>query len=270
MILRDNDIESALWARGRQRALIRGLSPRLQEFLLNSYRFGGASLSYGATVLADGPVAYFRLAETSGDAVNSILTSETGALSAGVTRGAAPLTPDAGDKAMSFSGSTSYIGCITGNYRYDTTFTHEALIKIASGALTVGGASLGVLSKGQAGAYTRVTPTSTAGVGNLQFLKSRTSLLGTSIATLTEGVIYHLAVTSNAAGVSTIYINGSASGTGTASTALGGEGIIQIGSDYYGGVRGEYFKGVIDEVAIYNKVLSAGRILAHAQAAGLA
>ena len=41
MILRDTDIDSALSARARQRTLIEGRGPRVAEFLLNPYRFGG-------------------------------------------------------------------------------------------------------------------------------------------------------------------------------------------------------------------------------------
>lgn len=41
MILRHQDIDSALHARARQRALIEGRGPRVNEFLLNPHRFGG-------------------------------------------------------------------------------------------------------------------------------------------------------------------------------------------------------------------------------------
>ena len=41
IVPRDTDIESALSSRQHQRSLIEGRTPRVSEFLLNSYRFGG-------------------------------------------------------------------------------------------------------------------------------------------------------------------------------------------------------------------------------------
>jgi hypothetical protein len=52
MIRLDTDIDSAVVARGRQRALIEGRGPRVSELFLNPYRFGGGADPFYSSVQA--------------------------------------------------------------------------------------------------------------------------------------------------------------------------------------------------------------------------
>lgn len=238
--------------------------------LLNPYRFGSPVVGqpYRDAVLLDAPAAYFRLAETSGPAVNYVLPTETGAATS-VTQGVASLTLDSDDKAAGFL-ITGYITVPTLRYQYSSGFTYEVIIRINVGALSAG-AVLGIMSKGNSGAYLRVSQSGSVGQGRLHWIRSRTQDLGQSSVLLSENIKYHVAVTVNSSGLPTFYVNGAPAGTGTSSTSMAStDDVLNIGSDYYGGSRAEGFSGVIDEIAIYDTALTSTRILAHAHAAGFA
>ena len=74
---------------------------------------------------------------------------------------------------------------------------------------------------------------------------------------LSTGVWYHVAVTRSASRGITLYLNGSPDGTDTRTGSPStGTLDINIGSDY----GGNYLDGLIDEVAVFNSVLSASDI----------
>lgn len=105
---------------------------------------------------------------------------------------------------------------------------------------------------------------------SLAFNNTNTPLLPTGIFGL--GKPYHIVVTcSTSAGTSTLtcYVNGvrlGAAVTAAASTASGGTPIVGLGDYTYGGPTAGITSGY---VALFPTVLSAARIGAHAQAAGL-
>ncbi len=91
--------------------------------------------------------------------------------------------------------------------------------------------------------------------------------VSTGNTTLTAGNWYHVGFSRDfATGEVKIYLNGAVDGTGTYSTELGFSGCqLRIGADIdssCGGGYGEYFKGYIDEVMIFNRSLSDEQILA--------
>lgn len=78
-----------------------------------------------------------------------------------------------------------------------------------------------------------------------------------SSTTLSTGTWYHLAVTRSASRGITFYVNGSSAGTHTRTGSPStGTLDINIGSDS----GGNYLNGLIDEVAVFNSVLSASDI----------
>ncbi|AMM22998.1 LamG domain-containing protein [Variovorax sp. PAMC 28711] len=223
-----------------------------------------SSTPYRDAVMTDAPAAYFRLDEAAGNFVNTIVPAETGVASGTVTRSVATLTQDVGDKAITLSGSGN-VDVSTTAYKYSSSFSYEAIVRITPGSLTSGN-NLAVISKAAGGAYLRIKGTGT-GTGVLNWLRSNIADLGSSSVTVSENTTYHVVVTVSAAGVPTFYVNGVAAGTGTTNTTFTeSNNSLRIGQDNFS----EYLQGTIDEVAIYNSTLSAARVLAHAQAAGLA
>jgi len=78
-----------------------------------------------------------------------------------------------------------------------------------------------------------------------------------SSGTISTGAWTHVAVTFNGAGAVAFYINGSSAGTATAASSNPtNSGSLSIGRAY----NGNYFNGKMDEVSLFNSVLSASNI----------
>lgn len=223
-----------------------------------------AALAYAATVLADSPLFYARFSETSGTTCNTIgAASIVGTYMGGCTLGQPSLCGDAADRAVLFDGSTGWInfGAPTA-LKLASGFTIEAIVKPnGSNYKTVLGYTRG-------GPLLRIAATS----NKLNFLKSQVADRGSSLGALTNGVVYHVAVTVAVDGTTTFFINGSASGTGTKAADYGAPvGPFLVAADQTNAGALQFpFNGTVDEAAFYGTALSPPRILAHAQAAGLA
>jgi len=216
---------------------------------------GGGGGGYSAAVLADAPLAYYRLNETSGTVcADSSGHGKTGTYpTSGVTLGVAGLTND-GDKACQFAGSSDIVLPVTlqgaANVTLECLFNMPAVndkgvfIKISRN--TANGYALGV------------------GSGNMD--TAGTTLLGlyegvrwlNSGHTLTPGK-HHCALVIDASGFPHIYLDGAQVYTDTGGGALApstnGGGI--------GGYGARWITGVIDEVALYSAALSATQIANH-------
>ena len=68
-----------------------------------------ASPSYSATVVADTPVSYWRLGETSGTAAADSVGSNNGVVKTGVTLGVAGAISNDANTAMRFDGAKGYV-----------------------------------------------------------------------------------------------------------------------------------------------------------------
>lgn len=85
---------------------------------------------------------------------------------------------------------------------------------------------------------------------------------GTAIrggTTLTTDTWYHVAVTINSAGITTLYVNGVQDGTGNGRTGNGanvGTGVNTIGVGAGSGIRVNYYEGAMSELSIWNRVLT--------------
>jgi PKD repeat protein len=220
---------------------------------------------YSATVLADSPVGYWRLGESSGTTAADATGAPSGTLVGGVGRGVAGATSDT-DTAMGFDGSTGYV-------RVDDrpslnfpsqNFTVEAWAKPTTVG-TVGGA---VLQKGDHSGYPgwqyRLSLTSTGKWRGTVFVGS-SNITVTDPGTPSTTAWNHLALVRNGQQI-TLYVNGAAAATtsfsGSVNISTGMLAIARSGASSEG-----YFKGTVDEVAIYPTALSAAQILSHYNAA---
>jgi hypothetical protein len=215
-------------------------------------------MSYSSTILADSPIRYYRLGETSGTIANdSGSQAQNGTINAGVTLKAAPVILYDSDMAMTFNGSsTSYISLpTTGLPSGSQPWTLEAWARFSSTpssfTTVVGfGSNAGHLEQANLMAMSDLSVLLTAYFGDIQSPPGVMSLNAPN----------HLVGTYD--GASTwLYVNGQLV-AGPVPYALN----VTLAWAYIGASNSpltNFITGDIDEVAIYNTALSPTRIQAH-------
>jgi PKD repeat protein len=220
-----------------------------------------APVSYRSLVLADGPVSYWRLGEPGGGTAADSAGTNTGSVRGGVVLGAPGALIGDPDTSMSFDGTSGYVSVPnSANLNLTGDLTVEAWVQ--PGALD--GKTRAFIHKGGTGGYPtyqyRIGLTS----GNLW---RGTVYVGSSNITVTAPGTpstvgwTHLVMTRSGSTLK-LYVNGAAVATATASGVLNtSTGMLAIGRT--GAVSVDYFKGSIDEVAVYPTALSAATIAEH-------
>lgn len=251
-------------------------------------------MSYASTVLADGPVAYYRLGEASGTTMaDSSGNAHPGTFSAtGITYGAVgALTADA-DTALTFDGATGKAPVTTGllgTFAASPSsfgYSIEAWLKF-----TVSSSELFAVSLGNSGTSNSifgiacvspssgtVTPSAVTG-GIMTFIRDSTAAtllkLGSTSA-YNDGAWHHVVVTvsrsdtaAGANGTARLYVDGAQS----SSAQLPSSAAITFDKTSIGflgrATDNSWWNGSIDEVAFYAAALSSSRVSAHYNA-GLA
>lgn len=218
-------------------------------------------MTYQSEVLADSPLVYWRLGETSGTTAtdasgNGMHGTYANSPTLGVT---SLLVSDASNKAATFTSTAVVSVADTTNL---TAFTVECWYKgtgtpnvhLADRALTTGGtgASLFTLTSPGTGDAWGVVNTLTG---------SATVQTGT---TVNDGSAHHIVLTFVAGAGSNnvkIYLDGVLKQSGTAGGTMDTADMPFRAGNNWGGFRP--CTGVLDEVAYYTTALSAARILAH-------
>lgn len=212
-------------------------------------------IAYHTHVLEHSPKAYWRLGEASGDFADSSGNSHTGTPGGGITYGVvgALVVPN---RAIILNGSSGFVSA-----------TDHADLDLGDGPLTIEawvkkaahGSSMAIVAKGVNAYQLRYSA-----ANKLQFVKENVSNIVSSTVTILDTAWHHVAVTKNGA-ASLLYIDG-VDVTDTVTDAT----LADTATDLYVGRRGgaadEWFNGSVDEVAIYDTVLSAAEILAHYEA----
>jgi hypothetical protein len=215
------------------------------------------SAPYHDAVMADGPVGYWRLDETSGYALDQTGNAAGGKYTGGVTKGVAGALTTETDPAAHFNGTDAYVS-VPDNSPLDVadTFTYELWVR--RGATQ--GVTQRLLHKG-------------AGPASLGFGTNNKLVLlpgGTGVSTtatstiaITDNAWHYVVATKSGADVH-LYIDGvdrTAPGTNTAMTSS--TTALNIARASSGSA---YTDADVDEVAIYPVALSAARVQAHYQA----
>ncbi|HET8630678.1 MAG TPA: LamG-like jellyroll fold domain-containing protein [Thermomicrobiales bacterium] len=237
-----------------------------------SFTTGPASTSaYQNTVMADEPASYWRLGEAQGTtAADSGSGGNTGRLLGGIVLGAPGALANDPDTAMTFDGTSGYVN-VPDDSSLDMTgdLTVEAWAK--PGKL---GATQTVLHKGDGTEINEWQYRLSLSQDNhwrATVYARNTSYTLTDPATVAAGQWYHLVLTRGGTTL-TLYVDGVSVATGTVKGDLTtGEGplaIGRVGSFATPSWAAYYFNGSVDEVAVYDHALSAGRIRAHYVAAG--
>jgi len=209
---------------------------------------------YSASVLADSPVGYYRLNESSGSTfADSSGNSRNLTLASGSpTYGVTGATTD-GDKAITCSGATTVInGQTTPFVPGSTDFTLECWVKSTTVGTKV---AVGKVDSLFAGDSYWIGFSS----GNITFAANSVLV---SASGGNDGNWHHVVGTKTASTV-TLYVDGASVATGGAAGSCSPTGNFTIGRFGDGTTSGFEYPDSVDEVAFYTSALSSGRVSAH-------
>lgn len=242
---------------------------RTPPFKYGAAQYGQAQ--YGAmyknVILADTPVAYYRMDERAfPEVLDWSGNGNNGTINGGVTLGQPGAIAD-GDTAMKFDGSTGYIQLPT-----SMTISGQFTVEVWANLSSAGAGPFGMLGSRGPTDYSFDLK-----LGNSSTINIVHSDIGTGSAwlstaadastTIFTGVWYHVVYVATSSGY-TIYLTGVSIGSGSLiDTPLlcDSNHQLRIGSD--GSAAPEFFNGFLDEVAIYAYALSADQVQRHYNAA---
>jgi acid phosphatase type 7 len=241
-----------------------------QQRALRRHRFGGRRLP--SDVLADNPVGYWRLGETSGTtATDETANNDSGTYQNGVTLGAAGALVGDVNAAPSFDGVNNQVNMgnpASGIFKFGTSsFTLEAWIKtpVRGTQLTDDMPIVAKQSPITANPSWEVTFTDdTNFVGRIRAKlndSTGTTLKAYSGVRVDDGKWHHVVATFDRANGITVYVDAVPTFTAGATTGdVNNNTALLIGQErrVY-----PYFKGQIDEVALYRGLLPSARIKSH-------
>lgn len=246
------------------------LLPFAAVWVLASVRLAGA-VDYPSTILADHPIAYYRLEET---ADTTAADSSASGLFPGTynVNGAYPLLGQPGIDTNSISLSAANSSSVTAGYypefNQPAPFSFEIWARPASTSATdyrcpIGNFS-GWATATQSGWYVYQTPGGAA--STFAFI-----LVGSG-AWISQGMVplnwYHLVGTYDGTNAS-FYINsvlvGTQNAAGYAANSVNNAGVNVLGIGQRGD-NSQFFDGGLDEAAYYTNALTAAQVLAHYQA----
>ena len=222
---------------------------------------------YGVAVLADAPLAYYRLNEATSatTAVDSSGNLRDGTIT-GTLTSVAGMLPSTTDTALSSAGSSAVVVPYAA-WQSTSSFTVEGWAKLPSvaGVQTFIGRYDGFV--GSTFAQSSFVLRTSAGGGLVGYLMGPGNTLqgGTIGTVLTANTRYYVAMTYDGT-TAKIYLNGVQDTTWTATGMNAGV----LGLSIFRAQALEAMTGTMDEVAYYGTALSATRILAHYNAGLLA
>lgn len=221
----------------------------------------GTATSYQSVVLSDNPVSYWRLGETGGTTAADSAGTNNGSIFGGVTLGVLGALAHDSNTAMSFNGSSGYVGV---NSASNLNITGDISLEAWAKPAALNGIGGAVVHKGDASGYTVYQYRLSVTGGNVW---RGSVFIGNSAYTVTDtgrpsvGRWDYLVMTRSGS-MLTFYVNGVAVASTAATGALNtSSGILAIART--GSYAGDYFNGAIDEAAVYNTALSSARVLAH-------
>lgn len=209
-----------------------------------------AQSAYAQAVIADNPISYWRLNETSGTTATDQMGRNNGSITGGVTLNQPG--PMSDDSAMAFDGSTGYVWVGVSPSLMPATASLEAWIKTTTTQYTcilrnrTYGYSLETRVDGSSAS---VLYTNGSGGG---------PLAQTGYA---DGLWHHLLVTYNGTNAVEYFDGQPVITTSLTGSLIYGDGAFAIGRD--GNDSGFYWNGQIAEVAVYDHALTATQVANH-------
>ncbi|MFT3860689.1 PKD domain-containing protein [Micropruina sp.] len=217
--------------------------------------------TYGAAVYAANPDLFWRLAETSGSTVTDASgNSNAGTYNGGFTLGGTSGIGLSTDKSVAFNGSTGTAAASTSVIN-PTVFSEELWFKTTT---TTGGKLIGFSSSrtGSSSSYDRHVYMLSS--GQLRFgVYTGSQVYFDSAASYNDGSWHHVVAQQDTSGMK-MYVDGQLVGSNTTRTNQSFTGYWRIGGDStWGGNSTNYFKGSLDEVAVYSRTLTSAEVLDH-------
>lgn len=206
---------------------------------------------YAEAVIRASPLGYWRLGELSGTTAFDCIGGNNGTY-ANATLGQAGAIVSDPDKCARFGGSSTYVGTGRSLVNDLAAFTMEGWFRLA-----IAPAKMGFWGQNDAIEFGLQNSTTmqvwTSGGGSLNVTYS-----------LGYGAWHHVAVVGNGTDLR-IYLDGNLAGTGGSATSSYGSSsyAFNIGGGGIWDATGNWFTGWIDEVALYDKALSAADIKRH-------
>jgi len=220
--------------------------------------------TYRDVVLADSPVGYWRLGETSGSTATDISGNNNGTYTGGYTLSSTGAVSADSDLATTFNGSSSYVDCTNSStFNVTTRVSLEAWVYPSSN--NQNGGVIGKWTSDAQRAYSLYLGQD-AGTNKFGFIMMQSNGVVKSVFptnTFAANLWYHVVAVADGSNLR-IYINGSDTGQTTAY-----DGSINVGTNKFliGKLRPEdnvySYSGRVDEAAVYNYALTAAQVLAH-------
>ncbi|HEX2751474.1 MAG TPA: LamG-like jellyroll fold domain-containing protein, partial [Verrucomicrobiales bacterium] len=225
----------------------------------------GAGGAYSAAVAVDTPLAWWKMDDATTSIADASGNGRTGTATAGVVLGTAPLVTDgAGSKAITLNGSNRVT--VPGFEKIGPGgYSVEYWVKV----VTAPTAYMNLVGDGDsAGDFFMMNYITPGSAIRQHFGPSNSPVSLDAQTALAAGSVYHIVSTWDAVtatGNASIYVNGVPDVTATVSRILPAAGTtgnngVYIGYDNREPANGSY---ILDEVAVYNKPLSAARVAAH-------
>ena len=223
--------------------------------LLRPMTVAASGQSYASTVLADTPLAYYRLDETSGTtAADSSGHGSNATYSSGITYSASGALLNDSDTAVTLGSTSTVTDASLSSLTGSQASTTEFWFKVPSSAYNSG--TIDAVS--DASVYTEFENGGTTLLVGPNFNGAHTFGLPYPV---NDGQWHLFDVTSDGGTTCTVYMDGSALGTEGGYNNCGGNGshapVFSIGN-----WNGDTTAGSFDEVAVYPSQLSATRIAA--------
>lgn len=156
--------------------------------------------------------------------------------------------------ALAFDGSNDYVNCGgTSVAPYTTGFSLSAWVNPSGGV----GASRGIISHGNASYYLRLSSSN-----NLQLVRSQQADITNGTATYSVGAWHQGFAVFDASGNVQLYTDGVVDGSSAAAGLSAPSFNLYIGSDDNNGNASEFMNGLLDDICIWNRALSATEIAA--------
>jgi hypothetical protein len=225
--------------------------------------------SYAAAVLADQPIAYYPLDETSGNTVRSAVpNAPDGTFTRGVTLGrTSPVTRNLANRAAAFDVASGESDLAFGNF---FSFAGNAPYSVELWTMPTAGANDGkyhhLFSKCDRNAtaplvgWNLVTQGMTLGVWAERIVAG--AIIQTPAVGLTLDTFTHVVAVYDGIGLR-VYLNGSQSSGPTPDPRLLGPSTTAAFAGAANGGTGHGFIGLIDEIAIYDRPLTPEQVAAH-------
>lgn len=220
--------------------------------------------AYAASVLANSPDLYWRLGESSGNAVDSSGAGNYGnPVTAGITRPVAGAL--SADTAATFNGTSGTV-IAQQPWQSPTAFTAEVWFKTNT---TKGGKLIGFGNTASGLSSSNDRSVYMLNTGKLAFgTYPGTQQIVTSPLAYNDNQWHHAAATQGADGMK-LYVDGLLVGTNPTTTGQAYTGYWRVGGDtIWSGATSRYLAGSLDEAAVYPTALAYDDIRAHYTASG--